>query len=54
MRQLALAATYSDTGSVGFSVPEYLTPWGGPAAARLYAVYLGWLKVTASPQIAIN
>ena len=47
-RQLALASKYSDTGAVGFSVPEYLTPWGGPAAARLSEAYLGWLKSDAN------
>jgi hypothetical protein len=49
-RQLALASKYSDNGGVGFSVPEYLTPLGGPAAARLYEAYLGWLKSDGKPE----
>jgi uncharacterized protein DUF4434 len=39
--QLTLAAAYSEPpGPIGFSLPEYATPLGGPAAERLYDSYI--------------
>jgi hypothetical protein len=37
--QMALAAQYSIGGIAGFSVPEYMTPLGGDAAAELLSQY---------------
>ena len=39
-RQLALAAAHSRRGVLAFSIPEYMTPLGGPEAARLFERYL--------------
>jgi hypothetical protein len=39
-RQLEMAARHSATPLVAFSAPEYMTPEGGPEAARLYEDYL--------------
>jgi uncharacterized protein DUF4434 len=46
-RQIDLAATYSSVrGPIAFSIPEYMTPLGGPDAQRLFDAYL---KSRASP-----
>jgi hypothetical protein len=37
--QLRIASHYSSDGIVAFSVPEYLTPFGGDAASRLFSEY---------------
>ena len=37
--QLAMAARYSVNGIVGFSIPDYMTPQGGPAAGKLFSQY---------------
>jgi len=37
--QMALAAKTNPPGIAAFSVPEYMTPFGGPKAAALYAAY---------------
>ena len=37
--QMAVAAEYATGGITGFSVPEYMTPLGGPAAAELLLQY---------------
>jgi hypothetical protein len=50
-RQLSLAAQYSTSGLMAFSVPEYLTPLGGTEAARLSTTYLDWLR---SSQAVVN
>jgi hypothetical protein len=42
-RQMAIASKYSESGMMAFSVPEYLTPLGGPEAAKLFENYLGWM-----------
>lgn len=42
--QLQAAAPYSADGLVAFSVPEYLTPFGGTEAASSYQSYLAWLR----------
>lgn len=52
-RQLALASKYADSGVMAFSVPEYLTPFGGPAAAKLFEDYLCWLD-SPKPRDAKN
>ena len=37
--QLRIASRYSSDGIMGFSVPEYLTPFGGDAASKLFSEY---------------
>lgn len=39
-RQVALAAHYATSGVIAFSVPEYMTPLGGPEAEQLFTKYL--------------
>ncbi len=39
-RQLEIAGRSTSGGLLGFSVPEYLTPLGGPEAERLFKAYL--------------
>jgi hypothetical protein len=39
MNQLRIASRYSSDGIVAFSVPEYLTPFGGEAANKLFSEY---------------
>ncbi len=48
-RQLKIASAYTGGGVVAFSVPEYLTPLGGPAAARLFEEYLARVKGEPKP-----
>lgn len=38
--QVDLAAPYSTSGIIAFSVPEYMTPLGGQEAGRLFESYL--------------
>ncbi len=45
--QLQTAAPYSADGLVAFSVPEYLTPFGGAEAQQSYLAYLEWLRATS-------
>ncbi|MFW6127525.1 MAG: DUF4434 domain-containing protein [Thermodesulfobacteriota bacterium] len=47
-RQLSVAAPYSTSGLMAFSIPKYLTPLGGPEAARLYKTYLDWLRSSSA------
>ncbi len=42
--QLEAAAPYSADGLVAFSVPEYLTPFGGREANESYLAYLDWAR----------
>ncbi len=42
--QLSVSSKYSTNGLMAFSVPEYLTPLGGPEAAQLFQSYLGWFR----------
>lgn len=44
-RQLEIAARYSTGGILAFSVPEYLTPMGGPEADKLFKSYLNYIGV---------
>jgi hypothetical protein len=37
--QLRIASRYSSDGIVAFSIPEYLTPFGGDAASKLFSEY---------------
>lgn len=39
-RQVDLAARYATSGVIAFSVPEYMTPLGGPEAKQLFNRYL--------------
>ncbi len=39
LRQLKIAARYSPDGIMAFSVPEYMTPLGGPEADNLFNAY---------------
>ena len=44
-RQIDVAATYSSApGPIAFSIPEYMTPLGGPDAQRLFEAYLARLN----------
>jgi hypothetical protein len=43
--QLEIAARYSTGGVLAFSVPEYLTPRGGPEADKLFKSYLKYIGV---------
>jgi hypothetical protein len=45
-RQLELDAPYSPGGLLAFSVPEYMSPLGGPKAKQLFQAYLHYLKST--------
>jgi hypothetical protein len=48
-RQLDLAAARSTArGPLAFSIPEYMTPLGGPAAERLFDAYVA-SRITGSP-----
>jgi hypothetical protein len=44
-RQLEIAGCFSPGGILAFSVPEYLTPLGGPEADRLFKAYLQFIKL---------
>jgi hypothetical protein len=48
-RQLRTAADYEGSGVLAFSVPEYMSPLGGPAATRLFEEYRALLN-SAPPE----
>jgi len=43
-RQLQIAAPFATGGLLAFSVPEYLTPLGGPEAEKLFKAYLDYRR----------
>lgn len=43
-RQLEIAARFASGGLLAFSVPEYLTPLGGPEADKLFQAYLRYAR----------
>ena len=44
LRQLEVAARFGTGGILAFSVPEYMTPLGGPEADKLFKAYLHYTK----------
>jgi hypothetical protein len=42
--QLNLAARFATGGVLAFSIPEYMTPLGGPKANRLFHSYLSFIR----------
>jgi hypothetical protein len=44
LRQLEVAARFTTGGILAFSVPEYMTPLGGPEADKLFKAYLQYTK----------
>ena len=44
LRQLEVAARFATDGILAFSVPEYMTPLGGPEADKLFKAYLQYIK----------
>jgi hypothetical protein len=43
-QQLKIAASYAPDGIMAFSVPEYMTPLGGPEADNLFKAYRHYEK----------
>ena len=53
-QQIAIAQRYAPTNLLAFSIPEYMSPLGGEAAARLYQEYLGSYSSAPSKEKSVH